>query len=200
MATLAQEVRTDTPATAARILDAAFEAVARFGLSRLTVDDVARLAGVSRQTVYRYFDSKDAVILALVAREEEALLAGVRAAHERSRTLREAIRRSVLFCLRATREHPLLDRLLASEPEVLLPYLTIRAGGLLDRARRTLEELVIERWDVRPELVHRTADLAVRSIVSYTLTPTDEPPERIAEEIAEIMSSAIRKRRKEDRR
>jgi AcrR family transcriptional regulator len=36
-----------------RILDAAFEAVATHGLSRLTVDDVARLAGLSRQSVYR---------------------------------------------------------------------------------------------------------------------------------------------------
>jgi AcrR family transcriptional regulator len=200
MATVAQDLRTDQPATAARILDAAFEAVARFGLSRLTVDDVARLAGLSRQTVYRYFDSKDAMVLALVAREEETLLAGVRAAQHESRTLREAIRRSVLHCLRATREHPLLDRLLASEPEVLLPYLTTLAGGLLERARGTLEALVVERWDVRPELVHRAADLAVRSIVSYTLTPTDDPPERVAEEIAEIMSSAMRRRRKEDGR
>jgi AcrR family transcriptional regulator len=200
MGTIAQDLRTEAPGTASRILDAAFEAVATFGLSRLTVDDVARLAGVSRQTVYRYYDSKDALVLALVAREEEGLLAGVRAAHQESRTLREAIRRSVLYCLRATREHPLLDRLLASEPEVLLPYLTIRAGGLLERARVALEGLVLERWDVRPELVHRASDLAVRSIVSYTLTPTDEPPERVAEEISEIMTTAMRKRRKEDPR
>src|ERR687892_391530 len=60
MAAAAQDVRTDASGTATRILDAAFEAVATFGLSRLTMDDVAGLAGVSRQTVYRYFDSKDA--------------------------------------------------------------------------------------------------------------------------------------------
>ena len=83
---------------------------------------------------------------------------------------------------------------------MLLPYLTIRGGGLLERARAVLEALVLERWDVRPELVHRAADLAVRSIVSYTLTPTDEPPERVAEEISEIMTTAMQKRRKEDPR
>jgi AcrR family transcriptional regulator len=188
MALAAQELRTDT---AARVLDAAFEAVATFGLSRLTMDDVARLAGVSRQTVYRYFDSKDALILALVAREEEALLEGVRAAHREAPSLREAIRRSVLFCLRAAREHPLLDRLLASEPEVLLPYLTTRSGGLIERARRTLEALVAERDDVRPELAPRAADVAVRAIVSYTLTPSEEPPERIAREVARILTAAL---------
>ena len=200
MAVAAQDVRTDASGTATRILDAAFEAVATFGLSRLTMDDVAGLAGVSRQTVYRYFDSKDALILALVAREEETLLDGVRVAHREAPSLREAIRRSVLFCLQAAREHPLLDRLLASEPQVLLPYLTTRAGGLIDRARRTLESLVAERTDVRPELAARSADLAVRAIVSYTLTPSDEPPDQVAREIARILSSAIERRRKEDAR
>ncbi|MGH2695694.1 MAG: TetR/AcrR family transcriptional regulator, partial [Actinomycetota bacterium] len=58
--------------TRARILDAAFEAVSTFGLSRLTMDDVARLAGLVRQSVYRYFGSKDELIVALVVREEEA--------------------------------------------------------------------------------------------------------------------------------
>jgi AcrR family transcriptional regulator len=195
-----RSLRADASGTSARILDAAFEAVATFGLSRLTVDDVARLAGVSRQTVYRYFDSKDAVIVALVAREEEILLEGVRAAHRDAPNLREAIRRSVLFCLQAAREHPLLDRLLDSEPEVLLPYLTTRAGGLIERARLVLEELVSERKDVRPELVARSADLAVRAAVSYTLTPTAEPPEQVAREIARILASGIEKRRKEDSR
>lgn len=190
----------ETSGTSDRILDATFEAVATFGLSRLTMDDVARLAAVSRQTVYRYFDSKDAVIVALVAREEEALLEGVRAAHRDAPNLREAIRRSVLHCLRAAREHPLLDRLLDSEPEVLLPYLTTRAGGLIDRARRVLEELVAKRTDVRPDLAARSADLAVRAIVSYTLTPSDEPPEQVAREIARILAAAIEKRNKEDSR
>jgi hypothetical protein len=44
---------------------------------------------------------------------------------------------------------------------------------------------------VNPELVHRTADLAVRAIVSYTLTPSDDPPEDIAREIARILTAAL---------
>src|ERR687891_674983 len=100
--------------TRARILDAAFRSVASFGLSRFTVDDVARLAGLSRQTVYRYFDSKDTLVMALVYREEEALLEGVRAAHALHDRLEDAMREAVLYCLRTAREHPLLDRLLAS--------------------------------------------------------------------------------------
>jgi AcrR family transcriptional regulator len=183
--------------TRARILDAAFRSVATHGLSRFTVDDVARTAALSRQTVYRYFDSKDALVTALVYREEEGFIEGVKRANAEAGTLEEAMERSILFCLRLAREHPLLDRLLASEPEVLLPYLTTRGGGILARGRAVIEELTRERDDVHRDLVPRVADLAVRAIVSYTLTPSEDPPERVAREIAHVLSSALLNRPKE---
>jgi AcrR family transcriptional regulator len=185
----AQEVRTSE--TRDRIVDAAFRAVERFGLSRFTMDDVARMAGVARQSVYRYFDSRDALIVALVFREEEAFLEGVRQAHSRHQDLEAATAEAIMFCLRTAREHPLLDRLLESEPDALLPYLTTRGGGVIGRARAVIEELAAQRKGVNPELVHRTADLVVRAIVSYTLTPSDDPPEDVAREIARILTAAL---------
>ncbi|HEX2031985.1 MAG TPA: TetR family transcriptional regulator [Actinomycetota bacterium] len=197
MAVVADALRTHTRA---RILEAAFRAVSTFGLSRFTMDDVARSAAVSRQTVYRYFPSRDDLILALVEREEETFLEGTRAAFSAHRRLEDAMEQALLFSLRAAREHPLLDRLLAAEPEALLPYLTIRGGPLLARARAVLEELVRGRTDVRPELLHRAVDLAVRAVVSYTLTPTEDLPEDVARESARILTSALNANRKEDRR
>jgi AcrR family transcriptional regulator len=176
--------------TQGRILDAAFEVVATFGLSRFTVDDVARLAGLSRQSVYRYFDSRDALIQALLYREEEAFIQGIRAAHARHDRLEEAMAEAILFCLRTARAHPLLDRLLDSEPEVLLPFLTTRGGDLIARARSVIEELA-EGWNVERRLVHRTADIGVRAIISYLLTPSDDDPEDIARELARILVSAL---------
>jgi AcrR family transcriptional regulator len=192
----AEAVRTPT---GERILDAAFEAVTTFGLSRFTTLDVARLAGLSRQSVYRYFDSKDALIQALVAREEDAFLKGVRAAHARRDRLEDAMREATLFCLRTAREHPLLGRLLAMEPEVLLPYLTTRGGPVISRARQVLEELAAGRAGVQTELVHRAADIGVRAIVSYTLTPSEDDPEDIARELARILVTALEVREEDVR-
>jgi AcrR family transcriptional regulator len=174
-----------------RILDAAFEAVATFGLSRFTTLDVARLAGLSRQSVYRYFASKDDLIQALVAREEELLLEGVRAVHARHARLEDAMREATLFCLRTARDHPLLGRLLAMEPEVLLPYLTTRGGGVVARATEVLESLAGGRRGINTELIHRTADVSVRAIVSYALTPSEDDSEVIARELAHIMAAAL---------
>ena len=189
MSVTAQDLR--AAGTRERIVDAAFRAVERFGLSRFTMDDVARVAGVSRQSVYRYFDSKDALIVALVYREEEAFIEGVREAHSRHDDLEDAMREAILFCLRTAREHPLLDRLLESEPDALLPFLTTRGAGVIGRARAVIEGLAAERDGVDTALVHRTADLAVRAIVSYTLTPSDDPPEEVAGEVARVLVSAL---------
>jgi AcrR family transcriptional regulator len=182
-----------------RILDAAFEAVATYGLSRFTTQDVARLAGLSRQSVYRYFASKDELIQALVAREEELLLEGVRAVHARHDRLEDAMREATLFCLRTARDHPLLGRLLAMEPELLLPYLTTRGGGVVARATEVLETLAAGRDGIRTDLVHRTADVAVRAIVSYALTPSEDDPEDIARELAHIMATALQAREEDVR-
>jgi AcrR family transcriptional regulator len=195
---MAATIETVRPGTRDRILEAAFSAVATHGLSRLTVDDVARLARLSRQTVYRYFDSKDALIQALVYREEETFIKGVRAAHARHDRLEDAMREAILFCLTAAREHPLLDRLLASEADALLPFLTTHGGGLLAWARAVIEELAAG-WGLRSELVHRSADVSVRAMVSYVLTPSEDDPEDIARELARILVSALEVREEDVR-
>src|SRR5207302_11337522 len=142
MAVAQTDLRSTTPD---RILDAAFTATLDFGLSRLTVEDVSQRAGLSRQTVYRYFPSKDHIVVALVSREEEKFLEGARAASLEHDELETAIRESVRFCLSYAREHPLLDRLLEADEPVFLPYVTTRARPAIERAREAMVELIESR-------------------------------------------------------
>src|SRR5438094_8556180 len=116
----------EMPGTPGRVLDALFEAIQDYGLTRVTVEDVAQRAGLSRQTVYRYFPSKDHLVLALVLREEEKFIEGTRQAFSSEADLERAFARAITFCLEYAREHPLLDRLLATDQETFLPYLTTR--------------------------------------------------------------------------
>ena len=51
-----------------RILDAAERLLARFGYRKMTMDDLAREAGVGRRTIYLYFPGKEEVTLSSIDR------------------------------------------------------------------------------------------------------------------------------------
>ena len=188
---LTAQIRAGTEDTAERILDAAFERVAVVGLSRTTVEDVARAARVSRQTVYRYFGSKDQLVMALVLREEERFLDGAREAFALEPDLRRALEGAILFCLRYARRHPLLDRLLATDSETFLPYLTTRAEPVIARAAEVVRHQVTSKAWVRVDLVDATVDMLVRLMVSHAITPAHRHPEDIARELAAIATLAF---------
>jgi AcrR family transcriptional regulator len=77
------------PAKRAAILDGARAVFLRNGFARGSVDDVAAEAGVGKQTVYRHFGSKEALVVALV----DAMCApGALAAPPASLTRREQLR------------------------------------------------------------------------------------------------------------
>jgi AcrR family transcriptional regulator len=189
MVTAATDIRSSTRS---RILDATFEAVRDFGISRTTVEDVAQRAGLSRQTVYRYFPSKDHLILALVLREEEQFIEGTRRAFSSEDGLEAAFVRAITFCLEYARQHPLLDRLLATDQETFLPYLTTRALPVIVRAREALMEMVVDR---RPqadtELMRGLLDAAVRATLSYIISPSERLPSTVARAMASALVAAI---------
>jgi AcrR family transcriptional regulator len=59
------------------ILCAALEVFSEQGFARTKLDDVARRAGISKGTLYLYFDSKEALFRAMVLAKLEATLAHV---------------------------------------------------------------------------------------------------------------------------
>src|SRR5215217_7324785 len=90
----------------------------------MSMSDVAQRAGLSRATVYTRFPSKDALVTAAVHREATALIETVLAAVAEVDDLREALEVAVLATMRLARAHPLLDRVVQTEPERLVPLLT----------------------------------------------------------------------------
>ncbi|KAA0234023.1 MAG: hypothetical protein JJLCMIEE_00891 [Acidimicrobiales bacterium] len=58
-----EDVPADTAAARQRLIEAAGACIDRFGLAKSTLEDVAAEASVSRQTVYRYFSSRDELFL-----------------------------------------------------------------------------------------------------------------------------------------
>jgi AcrR family transcriptional regulator len=165
-----------TSEVTARVVDGALRAIARFGLGKLTVDDVAREAGISRATLYRYFPGRGAVLAAVVRSESERLQRGLDEALGGTTTLAEALAAVAGFGARAFADHEALQHLLATEPGTVLPHLCFTgADSLLTvAADRTAKHLC--RF-MGPLEARRTAEWLARIVLSYGLAPPAGPAE-----------------------
>jgi len=169
------------------ILDAAIEIATLHGIARTSVGDVAQRVGISRPTLYKHFASKDAMVAAAIMREAMEFVAQVAASASAHDDPRAALHAGVVTALVAARQHPLLDRILTTEPEVLLPFLVADAGPVPSLARVAIDGLLetIEP-DLDPARARLLADLLSRLLISYTISPPHDSPEVLASTICSI--------------
>jgi AcrR family transcriptional regulator len=174
--------------TATRILDATLATMADHGIARLSLEDVAKRARLSRQTVYRYFPSKGALLEATVLREERVFIANMIGAAERHRELEPALRAAIEAALRTGQAHALLNRLLATEPNSLVALVTTDRGPVLSAARVALEE-ILGGWLPRAPKARLglAADAVARLLVSYVVNPPADPPHQVAARLAQLL-------------
>ncbi|MET8779183.1 TetR family transcriptional regulator [Nocardia sp. NPDC004654] len=97
-----------TELAAQRILDAAARLFAERGVAETQMADIAKAAGCSRATVYRYFENRHAVRLAFVHREARRVGAAVVAEVDGIADPGERIVTAMLTAVRAVRAEPLL--------------------------------------------------------------------------------------------
>ena len=155
-----------------RVVGAALRCVARWGLAKTTLDDVAREAGCSRATVYRAFPGgKDAVVAATVRAECERLARGLAAAVDDLGSLEDILVTAIVHTGRFLSGHQALRFLLAHEPEAVLPRLSFaRMRKVLADASDFAAPFLAPF--VGPEEAPRVAEWVARIIFSYTMAPS----------------------------
>jgi AcrR family transcriptional regulator len=150
-----------------RIESAALRCIARRGVRRTTLDDVAHEAGCSRATIYRAFPGgKDAVMSSAAHAEIEHLLAELGAQIERTATLVDALTVAISGATRAVLGHEAFTYLLVNEPGVVRPYLAFDGlDPVLARAVSFLAPHLERHLD--PITARRTAEWVARLVVLY---------------------------------
>jgi len=157
--------------TSERILDAALERFLLVGLRRTTVEDVARRAGVGRVTVYRRIGHKRELVEAVILRETRRVIARVASEISGLESAEQRLVEGFVLGLRAVRTHPLLERLLETEPEDLLPYLTLEAGESMAVGRRFVAQQIVGETPGRNQDRELAAEIITRLAHSLVLTP-----------------------------
>ncbi|MGW1800457.1 TetR/AcrR family transcriptional regulator [Streptomyces sp. NPDC001984] len=195
------------PAARESLLDAAYTALARRPWSAVRMVDVAAAAGVSRQTLYNEFGSKEGLARALVRREADGYLAGVERALTGYIDPRDRLAATAEWTASAARENALVRAMLTGFWSEGLPSPTLsavpsssavpaqrRADGPLpspgdfvqivrDRAVAVLSLPGATRYD-GSELA-RSCELVVRLALSCVAAP---PPEG---GVAELVRGAL---------
>lgn len=157
-----------------RILDAAKRCCEQWGLDKVTIDDIAASAKVSRATLYRLFPGgKDVLFDALRVRELDEFFAVLRAEVAGADNLEDIVVRSVVVATRELRDDDHLAIMLASEPGAALGQLTVDGlPRIIRMANVTLTPLVAAHL---PEpAARRLIDILARLTISYFLAPSDD--------------------------
>ncbi|MEN9801851.1 MAG: hypothetical protein RLZ37_976 [Actinomycetota bacterium] len=155
-----------------RILDAARRCVDRWGLAKLTIDDVAVEAGVSRATLYRLFPGgKDVLFDALRVRELSEFFQGMRTSIVDVDTLLDFAVHVSVYATREMRNDEHLAMMLATEEGSALKSLTVEGlPRILQVASEFITPLVgdyLERDEAEVFV-----ELVTRLVISHFLAPS----------------------------
>jgi AcrR family transcriptional regulator len=156
-----------------RALRALLVCIARFGLTKTTLDDVAGEAGCSRATLYRYFEGKPELVRRTVVAEQARILGAVVDVARAEPTFADAVVAAVVTAARALVAHDALQFVLAHEPEAVLGHLAFGPGDRLLAAVGDGLAPGFDAW-LAPADAARAGDWLARVLRSYVLMP--EPP------------------------
>ena len=159
----------------ARVCDAALVCLARWGLTKTTLEDVAREAGCGRATIYRTFEGGKAEVMAEVLRREVARFRAqvddaVAGADADDAT--EVVVAGVVAAARFLRSHRALGYLFAHEPDVILPWVSFHHIDVVHGIATDVAGPHLRPFVADDEAAARAAELLVRTVLSYVLNPS----------------------------
>jgi len=161
--------------------------------SEITMSDIAGAAGVSRQTLYKEFGSRDEFGQAFVIDEGERFLDAVEAAVlEHGDDPRAAVGAALQLFLRTAGEDPLVRILLSDDGTGgMLPFVTTQGMPVVQWATARLTATIEAGWPHAPApKVALLAESLVRLAISYITAPS-ESPEKTAARAGELLGPFI---------
>jgi AcrR family transcriptional regulator len=182
--------------TRERILEAAYACVARWGLSKTSVEDVANEADLSRSTLYRYFPGgRDELIGAVVGWEHDRFFTRLYEAVRDATSLEEVMERGLTFAHRSIAEHEVLQRVLLTEPELLLPQLTVKNEGTVRLVAGFLTPYLERHPPAAGIAVDEATEFLARMVLSYIAAPGRwdlDDPDQVARLVrAELLGGIV---------
>ena len=165
-----QEFSGKRAATSHRLLDACSKLIIHSGFKAVSITAIAEEVGITRQTVYRYFNNSDEIISATLFRAGREVLEAQYLAFRQEGEPRDLIVTAVMAALRMVTNNALLSKALKTGGNPRLLF-----AGTLDRsiAKRTVAELrrIGDRVGWSEEECYAVNEVLVRTVNSYLMMP-----------------------------
>jgi AcrR family transcriptional regulator len=165
-----------------RILEATVAEAGVVGLGRLTVEDVARRAGIGRATVYRYFPGgREQVVAEAVTWEVGRYFTTLVGMLHGFDDLATRLEQGIILGRQLMASHEVLQKVVDTEPERLLPHLS-QSAPLVQAAVRDHLRPWLEAADLQPGIdPEEAADWLARNTLSFLMArgswDLDDPAE-----------------------
>ncbi len=203
MKTASQEERSRQQERAQRILDAASELIQRWGYRKTTVDDIAKLAGVAKGTIYLHWKTREELFLALLTREYLTVLEAFRQyliSHPDGATLYGLTKQAILLPM----TRPLIKAMMLGDTDILGDLARREISDPISVTQRRLVmgreyiELLRSRGLVRTDIsvetqIHMLVATVMGFLVAERFLPDEYKlsPEQSAEMLAETVHRAL---------
>jgi AcrR family transcriptional regulator len=177
------------------LLDAACDQLQTRQWADITMADIAVAAGVSRQTLYKEFGSREEFAQVLVMREAERFLDAVEATVRQNLTdPAKALGAAFYLFLAEAAENPLLRAVVVEEgAEELLALMTTHGKPLVERAADRLTEVMVGGWPLmRRRDAELLSDVLVRLAISYAALPSG-PADTTAPAVTSLFQPYVEK-------
>jgi AcrR family transcriptional regulator len=176
-----------------RLLDAGRDQLGERTWAQVTMAEIAAAAGVSRQTLYNEFGTRDEFAQALVIREGSRFLDAVEEAiDENAGDPLAALTAALERFLTIAREDPFVRLLLGDDGTGgMLPLLTTQSRPVVDWATGRLVTAMSAHWPgVAERDLQDLADTVVRLAISHVAAPRQDPG-RTATSITRLLGPSI---------
>jgi AcrR family transcriptional regulator len=167
---------TKTKPVRERLLDSAEGCLEQFGPQKTSMEDVARAAGMSRATVYRYFENRDALLLGVASRQASALASEAISYLSRFNTISDWLVEGLLFTLREMPNRPVFASLVTSLDSRASGSLLLGSTGLVQIGVNVLQPMFANakeqgllRDDIDPEML---IEWLLRMLWTYLNAPS----------------------------
>jgi AcrR family transcriptional regulator len=156
------------------VLDAAASCYLRFGVAKTTAADIARTVGVSRATLYRRFGSHEAIFLAVLTRESQAMAADAEAHLARIEDPLERILEGMMFCIEQIGRRPVHAAVFGGDSAAWAAGQAIRVEALRrigEAGVRPLLNASLSGGAVSEPEMTDLVDWIIRILISYAAVP-----------------------------